>query len=151
MALNTQYISACSLLLTFTMNLIQTLADVAIICGQKRLNRAIRKQQNTCNTVCKNTYIHIYIQLLLNTSSQTIYVERLPFAFIKVHNFLYTLSYFLRASGGGGEQTNYIFHMDYNVRVQWPLSCCLDQPTPFLGSRRVLNKLFMFAYLYRVG
>ena len=28
-----------------------------------------------------------------------------------------TLSYFLRASGGGGEQTNYIFHMDYNVRV----------------------------------
>ena len=28
-----------------------------------------------------------------------------------------TLSYFLCASGGGGEQTNYIFHMDYNVRV----------------------------------
>ena len=28
-----------------------------------------------------------------------------------------TLSYFLWASGGGGEQTNYIFHMDYNVRV----------------------------------
>ena len=29
-----------------------------------------------------------------------------------------TLSYFLRASGGGGEQANYIFHMDYNfVRV----------------------------------
>ena len=28
-----------------------------------------------------------------------------------------TLSYFLRASGGGGEQTNYIFHMDYNVCV----------------------------------
>ena len=27
-----------------------------------------------------------------------------------------TLSYFL-ASGVGGEQTNYIFHMDYNVRV----------------------------------
>ena len=28
-----------------------------------------------------------------------------------------TLSYFLLASGGGREQTNYIFHMDYNVRV----------------------------------
>ena len=26
-------------------------------------------------------------------------------------------SYFLWASGGGGEQTNYIFHMDYSVRV----------------------------------
>ena len=28
-----------------------------------------------------------------------------------------TLSYFLLASGGGGKQTNYIFHMDYNVKV----------------------------------
>ena len=28
-----------------------------------------------------------------------------------------TLLYFLLAIGWGGEQTNYIFHMDYNVRV----------------------------------
>ena len=28
------------------------------------------------------------------------------------HTFVLSVSY----SGGGGEQTNYIFHMDYNVR-----------------------------------
>ena len=31
------------------------------------------------------------------------------------HYMAATLSYFLWASGGGGEQTNYIFHMDYNA------------------------------------
>ena len=50
-------------------------------------------------------------------------------AMVEIHNWISngrdhlakfmaaTLSYFLWASGGGGEQTNYIFHMDYNVRV----------------------------------
>ena len=36
---------------------------------------------------------------------------------VKMKFMAATLSYFLWASGGGGEQTNYIFHMDYNVRV----------------------------------
>ena len=43
-------------------------------------------------------------------------------AMVEIHKYSVkfmaaTLSYFLWASGGGGEQTNYIFHMDYTVRV----------------------------------
>ena len=45
-------------------------------------------------------------------------------AMVEIHKYSVkfmaaTLSYFLWASRGGGEQTNYIFHMDYNVRVYW--------------------------------
>ena len=51
-------------------------------------------------------------------------------AMVEIHKYSVkfmaaTLSYFFRASRGGGEQTNYIFHMDYNVKAT-PISSSIS-------------------------
>ena len=53
-----------------------------------------------------------------------------------------TLSYFLRASGGGGEQTNCIFHMDYNVRVYNESNIIFQQHLCKLGQLQRSNGVY---------